>query len=89
MPEPLSPKIGFGMNVAVLPWRRATFLTTYLYAITWSAIRVSVWNRRSISHWPPEATSWWWNSHGMPSRSSVSTISLRMSLSVSCGAGGK
>ena len=31
MPEPLSPKIGFGMNVAVLPCFRATFLTTYLY----------------------------------------------------------
>ena len=30
MPEPLSPKIGFGMNVAVLPAARATFLTTYL-----------------------------------------------------------
>ena len=30
MPEPLSPKIGFGMNVTVLPAARATFLTTYL-----------------------------------------------------------
>ena len=30
IPEPLSPKIGFGMNVTVLPWARATFLTTYL-----------------------------------------------------------
>jgi hypothetical protein len=34
MPEPLSPKIGFGMNVAVFPAARATFLTTYLYVIT-------------------------------------------------------
>ena len=30
MPEPLSMKIGFGMNVAVLPWARATLLTMYL-----------------------------------------------------------
>src|ERR1700758_3167110 len=30
MPEPLSPKIGFGMNVAVLPAASAVFLTTYL-----------------------------------------------------------
>ena len=30
MPEPLSPKIGFGMKVTVFPCRRATFLTTYL-----------------------------------------------------------
>ena len=57
--------------------------------MTWSAIRVSVWKRRSISHWPPEATSWWWNSHGIPSRSSVSTIAVRRSCSVSCGAVGK
>jgi hypothetical protein len=34
MPEPLSPKIGFGMNVTDLPTARATFLTTYLYVIT-------------------------------------------------------
>ena len=30
MPEPLSPKSGLGMKVAVLPSRRATFLTMYL-----------------------------------------------------------
>jgi hypothetical protein len=31
MPEPLSPKIGFGMKVTVLPnWRQAVFLMTYL-----------------------------------------------------------
>src|SRR5438093_752758 len=77
MPEPLSPKIGFGMNVTLLPAARAAFLTTYLYVMTWSAMRVSVWYRRSISHWPPEATSWWWNSHGMPRRSSVSTTCVR------------
>ena len=38
MPEPLSPKSGFGMNVAVLPCLRATFLTMYLYHISLSAI---------------------------------------------------
>ena len=31
MPLPLSSKIGFGMNVTVLPWRFATFLQMYLY----------------------------------------------------------
>jgi hypothetical protein len=30
MPEPLSPKSGLGMNVAVLPAAHAVFLTTYL-----------------------------------------------------------
>ena len=30
MPEPLSPKSGFGMKVTVLPCRRATFLMMYL-----------------------------------------------------------
>ncbi len=33
MPEPLSPKIGFGMKVAVLPLRQATFFTMYLKSI--------------------------------------------------------
>ena len=32
MPEPLSPNIGLGMKVTVLPWRWATFLMTYLYS---------------------------------------------------------
>ena len=57
--------------------------------MTWSAMRVKGPYFRSISHWPPDATSWWWNSHGIPSRSSVSTIRVRRSWSVSCGAGGK
>ena len=30
MPDPLSPKSGLGMNVAVLPAATATFFTTYL-----------------------------------------------------------
>src|SRR5260370_1407648 len=41
IPDPLSSKIGLGMNVAVLPWRRATFLMTYLYHIIWSPILTS------------------------------------------------
>ena len=35
------PKIGLGMNVAVLPCAHATFLTTYLNSISWSAWRSS------------------------------------------------
>src|SRR5260221_10656178 len=38
IPEPLSSKIGLGMNVAVLPWRRAAFFMEHLYHIIWSAI---------------------------------------------------
>ena len=37
MPEPLSPKIGLGMKVAVLPLAHATFLMMYLKSMTWSA----------------------------------------------------
>jgi hypothetical protein len=32
MPEPLSPKSGLGMNVAVLPFTHAVFLMMYLYS---------------------------------------------------------
>jgi hypothetical protein len=49
MPLPLSPKIGFGANVAVLPHFRATFFTTYLYHWRLSAIFTSDANRMSIS----------------------------------------
>ena len=42
MPEPLSPKIGFGMNVAVLPPSQTVFFTTYLNFIMsspdWSSV---------------------------------------------------
>lgn len=37
MPEPLSWKIGFGMNVTVLPAACATLLITYLNSMTLSA----------------------------------------------------
>ena len=45
MPEPLSPKIGFGMKVAVLPPSQATFLTMYLNFSTSSAACSSVSKR--------------------------------------------
>ena len=38
MPEPFTPKIGLGMNVAWTPLRRATFLTTNLNVLTLSAV---------------------------------------------------
>ena len=38
MPEPLSSKIGFGMNVSDLPAAHATFFRTYLNVISLSAI---------------------------------------------------
>ena len=44
MPEPLSPKSGFGMKVAVLPFAHATFLTMYLNFRTSSPALVSVSN---------------------------------------------
>ena len=37
MPEPLSPKIGFGMKVAVLPFAHAVLRMMYLNFITSSA----------------------------------------------------
>ena len=58
IPEPLSSNTGLGIRVAVFPWRRATFLTMYLYHIIWSPIFTSSWNFMSISHWPAVATSW-------------------------------
>ncbi len=45
MPEPLSPKIGFGMKVTVLPASQATPLMTYLNFITSSAALASVSKR--------------------------------------------
>ena len=41
MPEPLSPKIGLGMKVTVMPWRFATFLQMYLYQVSQSDILTS------------------------------------------------
>ncbi len=77
------------MKVAVLPWRKATFLTTCLNHMVWSAISSSSSNRMSISPWPAVATSWCWHSTWMPSSSRASTISLRMSTCRSIGLTGK
>ncbi len=49
MPEPLSPKIGFGMNVRDFPCRQATFLRTYLNVMSLSAMPSSVSKRMPIS----------------------------------------
>ena len=45
MPEPLSPKIGFGMKVTDLPAFQAVFLMRYLNFITSSAALSSVSKR--------------------------------------------
>jgi hypothetical protein len=57
MPLPLSPTIGLGMKVAVLPFWWATFLITYFMVISSSAFLTSVLKRTPISHWPALATS--------------------------------
>ena len=44
MPEPLSPKTGFGMKVAVLPICQTAFLTTYLNFMMSSPAASSVLN---------------------------------------------
>ncbi len=45
MPEPLSPKIGFGMKVTVLPASQAVLRTMYLNFMMSSAALSSVSNR--------------------------------------------
>ena len=47
MPEPLSPTIGFGMNVAVLPYECATLCTAYLRICIQSARCTSGANLRA------------------------------------------
>src|SRR4249919_1215827 len=89
MPLPLSPTMGLGMNVAVLPLRCATFLMMYFIVSRSSAFLVNVLNLVPISHWPALATSWWCTSTSMPTASSVLHISARMSCSESSGATGK
>ena len=49
MPEPLSWKMGFGMNVSVLPAAWAVRLRMYLNVISWSPIASSVLNFVPIS----------------------------------------
>ena len=57
MPEPLSPTIGFGMNVAVLPYACAVLWTQYFRICNQSARCTSGANLVPISHWPALATS--------------------------------
>ena len=89
MPLPLSPTIGLGMKVAVLPLRKATLRITYLVASSSSAFLTIELNLVPISHWPAVATSWWCTSVSMPICSSVLTISARRSCSESVGGTGK
>ena len=89
MPVPLSFQMGFGMKVAVLPFRRATFFTMNLYHMRLSAIFVSESNFMSISPWPAVPTSWCCASISMPTDSITRHISVRISCSVSVGERGK
>ena len=89
MPLPLSANSGFGMKVAARPFCRATFFTMYLYLMRSSAICSSESKRRSISHWPPEATSWCCASTLRPDSTMRTTISARTSWSWSVGGQGK
>ena len=89
MPEPLSPKIGLGMNVAVLPLRHATFFTRYLNFMTSSALCSSSLKRQLISACPAVPTSWWARSTCSPVLSISMTISSRRSPKWSYGATGK
>jgi len=89
MPDPLSPKMGLGMKVAVLPHLWATFLTTCLYHMVRSAMVTSGPNTMDSSPWPAVATSWWKTSTVMPSFSRVRAISARMSVWESMGDTGK
>ncbi|CFO65145.1 Uncharacterised protein [Bordetella pertussis] len=89
MPEPLSPTMGLGMNVAVLPYTCATLWITYFMTWFQSARCTSVLNLVPISSWPGAATSWWCTSTGTPICSSSRHISERMSWNESTGGTGK
>ncbi len=89
MPLPLSPKIGFGMKVAVLPAAQAVFLTMYLYFIRLSAVVSSVSKRKLISAWPAVPTSWWPRSTSRPLASRFLMMSDRRSAKWSVGETGK
>src|ERR687897_81025 len=82
MPEPFSPKIGFGMKVAWKPAFFAISLTMRRYVIVWSAISSAGAKRMSISCWDGP-TSWWTYSIGIPIDSSARTVSCRSSLAAS------
>ena len=89
MPLPLSPTIGFGMKVAVMPKESATLCTTYLSICTWSAFSTRVAAPVPISAWPPVPTSWWCISTSSPTRSRVRHMAERTSNRESTGGTGK
>jgi hypothetical protein len=82
IPEPFSPKIGFGMNVAWKPAFFATSFTISRYVIVWSAISSAGEKRMSISCCEGP-TSWWWYSTGIPTDVSARMVSLRSSVAAS------
>ncbi len=84
MPDPLTPKIGFGMNVACRPWSSATFLTMNRKVETRSAVVIASAYLKSISCWPG-ATSWCAASTSKPICSRASTMSRRASSPRSTG----
>ena len=78
IPEPGWEVNGWGMNVAQMPWLRATSRMTVRKVITLSAVESASAYRRSISCWPGPP-SWWLNSTEMPIASSIVIASRRKS----------
>src|SRR5437773_1787707 len=89
MPEPLSMKIGLGMNVDVLTYLLAAFLRRYLYFSSLSAIPPSGATFLSVSPWPPDATSRCWASVLSPQWIMVGNIPELGSWRASDGGTGK
>ncbi len=84
IPEPFTPKIGFGMKVAWRPWSMATFLTMSLKVVTLSAVATASPYLKSISCCPG-ATSWCAASTSKPIASRATTMSRRASSPRSTG----
>src|SRR5450759_1034034 len=76
IPEPKSPEIGFGMNVAYAPTSAAIFFTTWRNEMTLSAIVHASVYRRSISCWLGPSSGWLYST-GMPIASRVTMVCLR------------
>src|SRR5262249_10229464 len=89
MPDALSSNSGLGMNVAVIPFLRATFLTTYLYIIRLSAMRVRVGEGIVVSGRPAGGTLGWWGLAGIAGAFIGSTHSPAKSLMLAAGGAGK
>jgi hypothetical protein len=58
MPEPLSPTIGFGIKVAVLPYEADVIQIVYFRICIQSARFTRLLNLVPISFWPIAPTSW-------------------------------